>query len=135
MNILVGENNISNPLVKNYGFIKNEDVLINIYNEVDIVLLLSIEDNLPNVILEAFACGTPIMSFSNGGMNDHVNPKTGILIKNINYQSLSSAFDQFIKNKINFNKRTIRKYAEDNFDIGLQVKAYNDLYRRILDGQ
>ena len=49
------------------GHIDEEWKLAVGYSAADLTLLPSLEDNLPNVILESMSCGTPVLAFDNGG--------------------------------------------------------------------
>jgi glycosyltransferase involved in cell wall biosynthesis len=60
---------LSIPLV-NMGYIEDDGDMARIYNASDMFVLPSFEDNLPNTMLEALACGTPVISFDIGGMPD-----------------------------------------------------------------
>ena len=46
------------------NFVSNEHQLVNIYNAVDIFVTPSLEENLPNTIMEAMACGIPCVGFN-----------------------------------------------------------------------
>ena len=57
-------------------FIRDEHQLVDIYNSVDIYVTPSLQDNLPNTIMEAMACGIPCVGFNTGGipeMIDHLH--------------------------------------------------------------
>lgn len=57
-------------------YVSNEHDLVNIYNSVDMYVTPSLEDNLPNTIMEAMACGVPCVGFQVGGipeMIDHLH--------------------------------------------------------------
>ena len=57
-------------------YISNEKELINVYNAVDLYVTPSLEENLPNTIMEAMACGIPCVGFNVGGipeMIDHLH--------------------------------------------------------------
>jgi glycosyltransferase involved in cell wall biosynthesis len=58
------------------GRIDNQDVLACIYSAADVLVAPFLEDNLPNVVLEAIACGTPVAGFATGGIPDAVEHKT-----------------------------------------------------------
>ena len=54
----------------------NEKELIDVYNSVDLFVTPSLEENLPNTIMEAMACGIPCVGFQVGGipeMIDHLH--------------------------------------------------------------
>lgn len=61
----------------------NDCFLAALYNAADLTLLLSEQDNYPNVALESLACGTPVASFSQGGMADLIlDQYNGIYLQN-----------------------------------------------------
>lgn len=104
------------------------------YSAADITVIPSKEDNLPNVMLESFANGTPIISFSNGGMAEHIKDgENGILIKgDINSDALSIAINDYLSNKYHFDNVKITKYALENFSDSIQTEKYIKLYNSIL---
>ena len=102
------------------------------YNAADVFVLPSREDNLPNTMLESFACGTPIISFATGGMKEHIaNTKNGILAKEISAVSLAKAISLFFEHKNNYTPSTIRAYAETHFSFKKQAQAYIQTYNSI----
>lgn len=122
--------------VNHIHFNKIEDIehLNTLYSAADITVIPSREDNLPNVMLESFSNGTPIMSFSNGGMAEHTNEgKNGVLIKEIGVESLMLGLNDFLDNKYTFDNQIIRNYAITHFSNELQVKEYLKLYNNILN--
>ena len=58
------------------NYVSNEKELVDIYNAVDLYVTPSLQDNLPNTIMEAMACGVPCVGFNVGGipeMIDHLH--------------------------------------------------------------
>ena len=112
----------------------DRDKLNMIYSTADITILPSREDNLPNVMIESLINGTPIISFSNGGMAEHITTgKTGILIDKIGVAPLQKAIESYLKKEFTFDREKIKTYAELNFDLDKQAREYIDLYNLILN--
>lgn len=105
-----------------------------LYSAADLTVIPSKEDNLPNVMLESFANGTPVMSFSNGGMAEHVKTgENGILLSEIGIEALTIGINDFLNNKYIFERKGIRDYAINTFPDTLQTQKYIQLYKDILN--
>lgn len=65
-----------------FGYVNGEREMSMLQSLADVCLLPSLEDNLPNVGLEAAACGTPVVGFTIGGVPDIVDHGvTGYLVE------------------------------------------------------
>ncbi|MDH6309753.1 glycosyltransferase involved in cell wall biosynthesis [Dysgonomonas sp. PFB1-18] len=114
--------------------IDNIAQLNELYSAADMTVLPSREDNLPNVMLESFANGTPVMSFTNGGMAEHVKTgENGVLINTIGSAPLAQGIEDFLNNRYIFDSEKIRDYALTHFSDTLQVEKYINLYKEILN--
>lgn len=61
---------------------KQGDELINLYSSADLFVFPSTTDTFGNVVLEAQACGTPVIVTDDGGPMENIIPgETGIIIK------------------------------------------------------
>ena len=117
------------------GNVTENSVLRKFYSGADAVVIPSREDNLPNVMLESLACGTPVLSFAVGGFNDHIQEfKTGLKADHISADSLFSIIEKFILNKEQFNRFEIFEYAKENFSEQLIAEKYMNLYNKISGG-
>jgi glycosyltransferase involved in cell wall biosynthesis len=72
------------------GEIHDEMKLAAFYSAVDVFVLPSIEDNLPNTVMEALSCGTPCVAFRIGGIPDMIDHKlNGYLCRPFECQDLA----------------------------------------------
>lgn len=57
------------------NYISSEKELVDVYNSVDLFVTPSLEENLPNTIMEAMACGVPCVGFNIGGIPEMIDHK------------------------------------------------------------
>ena len=55
------------------GYVSDERQIVNIYRSADVFVTPSLEDNLPNTIMEAMACGIPCVGFKVGGIPEEID--------------------------------------------------------------
>ncbi len=64
------------------GYVSDESKIVKVYNAADVFVLPSLEDNLPNTIMEAMACGVPCVGFNIGGIPEMIGHlKSGYVAK------------------------------------------------------
>jgi glycosyltransferase involved in cell wall biosynthesis len=120
--------------VNELGSVNNDGLLVEAYTAADLVVLPSREDNLPNVMLESFACGTPVLSFNTGGMKDWIIPGfNGLLADSLDVEGLKGALEKFLLGQYSFDNHKIREFSIANFSQNQQAQSYYDLYRSIID--
>jgi glycosyltransferase involved in cell wall biosynthesis len=85
----------------------------------------SIAEACSNVILEAQACGVPVIAYNNGSNKELiVNKKTGFIVKNLN--GIISAI-----NKIDtINRDGCRQHIEKNFSLQKMADNYEKIYKK-----
>jgi len=87
-----------------------DDQLLKLYQNAQALIVPGEEDFGIN-ILEAQACGTPVIAFARGGAVETVRPgETGVLFYHLTVESLREALDNF--KDITFNKSILRQHAE-----------------------
>ena len=79
------------------------------YNAADLVCLPSYNEGVPNVLLEAMACGTPVVATNVGGIPEIVTVDTGILLESGDIQALSQSIDTALRH--NWDSEKIHRYA------------------------
>jgi len=55
------------------NYLSGEDEIASLYNAVDLFVTPSLQDNLPNTIVEAMSCGTPCVGFDVGGIPEMID--------------------------------------------------------------
>lgn len=88
-----------NKKIKFLGHI-DQDYLVNFYNKSDVFVISSIEDGFAMVILQALACGLPVICSENSGGSELIkNGKNGYVVPIRNIKYLKFRMYQIYKNK------------------------------------
>jgi glycosyltransferase involved in cell wall biosynthesis len=59
--------------VHELNMITSQEEIAEVYSMADVFVTSSIEDNLPNTVMESLACGTPVVAFNTGGIPEMVD--------------------------------------------------------------
>lgn len=101
------------------------------YQKADFFVLFSNFENLPCVIVEAFASGVPVLSTSVGGIAEIVSDERGILIPQGDEEALLQGMNQMLDHCREYDREAIRDYAIKTFaaqNIGQQIfEAYKTI--------
>jgi len=117
------------------GRLNDEISLSVVYNAADVMIVPSIQDNLPNTIMESIACGTPVVAFNIGGIHDMIeHQKNGYLAKPFNTGDLAYGIKWVLEDNVRWRKlsESAREKVIKEFDIVKIAKIYENLYKDIL---
>ena len=79
------------------------------------------------VMIEAMACGTPVIGFNKGSVSEVIKDgKTGFIVKD------DKKMIQAIKKIDKINRAECRKRVEDNFTVEKMVDGYERIYKKIV---
>lgn len=105
------------------------------YGALDVFVLSSIREGSPNVVLEAMACGCPVIATNVGGVPELIGDQdSGLLVDPDDPEGLASALLRLAREprlRANLAKNG-RKRISEQFDLEASVKAYESLYLRLL---
>jgi glycosyltransferase involved in cell wall biosynthesis len=128
------------------GQLHDDISLALLYAASDVFICPSIQDNLPNTIVESLSCGTPCVAFDIGGMPDMIDHKiNGYLARPFDPEDFAMGIDFVISggqnlklehmdnHKIQDMKTMARKKAVNNFCIKKVAIQYSNLYKDIIN--
>lgn len=124
---------LNDECYRGFGHVSGDHNMAELYALSDAFVLPSREDNLPNVMLEAMACGTPVISFAQGGMKDVIiDQVNGLLCDSIDASSLKNVINEFLNQSDQYNRSNIRDFVVDNFHAKKQAQRFEELYRNLI---
>ena len=101
-----------------------------LYAAVDVFVAPSIQDNLPNTVMEALACGTPCVAFKIGGMLDMIDHKqNGYLAKPLEVEDLARGIAWILEDELRLQSLSwrAREKVEQEFTVERQAKIYHHI--------
>lgn len=119
----------------NLGYVSNDRLKAIAYSAADLFIFPTRADNLPLVLQESMACGTPMVSFKIGGVSDLVRHDiTGYLANPEDIQDFRNGIVQLLENADSREKmsQTCRAIALQEYSLQLQTERYIELYHQIL---
>jgi glycosyltransferase involved in cell wall biosynthesis len=117
------------------GTFRDDLSLALVYSAADVFVLPSSQDNLPNTIMEANACGTPCVAFNVGGMPDMIeHQKNGYLAQPFKTEDLAEGIAWVLTNPDRYKNLSdhAREKVEKEFTLEKQAYRYQKLYKDIL---
>lgn len=124
---------VPNATVIDFGFVSDEEQLRQLYSAADCFVIPSLQDNLPNTVVEALLCGTPVAGFNAGGIPDMVKPGlNGMLASELSADALRDAINALLDTHGTFSTDAIRRDAVARFDQQVQANAYLSLFKKMI---
>ncbi|KAA6344167.1 N N'-diacetylbacillosaminyl-diphospho-undecaprenol alpha-1 3-N-acetylgalactosaminyltransferase [termite gut metagenome] len=115
-------------------FTGKEDELVNVYNAVDLYVTPSLQENLPNTIMEAMACGVPCVGFDTGGISemiDHLH--NGYVARYKSAEDFAEGIYRIATDpEYDILSQQARRKVIANYSEGYIAKKYIEIYNRII---
>ena len=119
--------------VTQLGQIHDERLMAMAYSAADAFVIPSLEDNLPNTMIESLLCGTPVIGFNTGGIPESVvDGVNGYICPEISVSGLITTIEKFIDKPHTFEEEEIASRAKEQYGLEKQAEAYASLFGRIL---
>lgn len=113
--------------------LKQGKALLEQMQEADLMVMFSHYENLPVVILEAFACGMPVISSDVGGIAEHLNNERGALVPPADEEAFLQRLEQLMDNLESFDRQAIREYAVTHFSNEVIGEQFCQIYQKVLE--
>ncbi len=122
-------------LDKNIFLLGRKENVADFLNVADVFVLSSLWEGFPNVILEAMACGLPVVATNVGGVEEIIEDNvSGFLVEPKNPSALAKKIE-FVLNLNSGKRKEIgkkgRKTIEEKFSLGKMIKSYENLYEKL----
>lgn len=117
------------------GILTDDLTLALVYSAADVFVASSLQDNLPNTVLEAIACGTPCVTFNIGGMPDMIeHQQNGYLARPFIIEDLAQGVRWVLEDPTRLQSLAdySRTKAKQEFSLKIQARRYQNLYQEIL---
>lgn len=114
------------------GTINDEKLMAIAYNSADYFIHPALEDNLPNVVVEALCCGLPVSGFTIGGMPEMVvSGINGALSEKRDATSLANCIE--FLDTLQLSRSSISDSARKKFSFLRQAKEFEKLFNKVAD--
>ena len=116
-------------VIEDYGFLKEKKEVSDLLRNAKALLFpIRWEEPFGLVMIEAMACGTPVIAFKKGSVPEIVkHGKTGFVVEN------EKEMIEAIKNIDQIKRKDCRKYVEESFTVEKMIDGYEEVYERIVN--
>jgi glycosyltransferase involved in cell wall biosynthesis len=120
--------------VKQLGYVKGVETMAKVYNAADLYCITSLADTFPTTVLEAMACGIPVVGFAVGGIPEQVKEGCGKLVAPKDSKALGKVIAELL-NDDTLRKQMAercRKRAEQEYNLQRFMERHLALYRELV---
>lgn len=117
------------------GLVSEVEKLRLAYGLADVFAIPSLEDNLPNTVMESLACGTPVVGFETGGVPEMVEHlQNGFIAPQRDAEKLAAGIFWCLENedRLSILKENARKKAVSAYSNAVVAARYLSLYAEAL---
>ncbi|MGA0555722.1 glycosyltransferase family 4 protein [Larkinella sp. VNQ87] len=133
-----GDESLLNSLPFRYyflGSLSSLEQIVRAYSAADLFVIPSLEENLPNTIMESMACGTPVVGFEVGGIPEMVRHRqTGYLVEYRSVEDLANGMRWILEqSETGYEQLAVnaRNHVVANYDETVVAGRYLALYEEI----
>lgn len=114
------------------GYVSDPEKVRAMYRAADTYVTPSLEENLPNTIMEAMACGTPCVGFEIGGIPEMIDAENGYVARYRNAGDMANGIAQVLSCDNNHMGEAARNKVLEEYSEARVAQRYIDLYTSLL---
>jgi glycosyltransferase involved in cell wall biosynthesis len=121
--------------IKSVSYVKQEEQMVELYNAADIYVTPSLQDNLPNTIVEAMACGIPCVGFNVGGIPEMIDhKKNGYVAEFKNAADFAQGIEWTLSNDYPALSAAAHQKAVDTYSETTVANKFKEIYDNACNG-
>jgi glycosyltransferase involved in cell wall biosynthesis len=129
-------NKLPNVVVHTTGYVHDEEMMANYLSASNVFVYPTKADNLPNVLVEAIACGTPCVTFNIGGCPEIIrNGFNGAVVEPFQLSEMADAIVRLVSGEDNTMRQNARHHAEAHFSLSSMGEQYHFLFASLLNSR
>ncbi|HWY11766.1 MAG TPA: glycosyltransferase [Bacteroidia bacterium] len=122
-------NKIGKAKVKYFGLVKDKILLNQLYGACDVMVNPSLDDISSNTVIEAMACGRPVVTFNTGGIPELITEVNGLIAKDKTAVELANTINTSLK--MNYDPPAIQNKALSEHSFEVIAKKYIEVYAKV----
>jgi len=118
-------------VVRFYGFV-SEETKVELMRKCDFFVLPSLWETFGVVLIEAMACGKPVIATARGGPREIVSKEVGILAPSEDPAALAEAIDYMLDHYQGYSPEQIAQYVRERYSYEAVGKQLHSVYHNII---
>lgn len=116
------------------GYVSNPELIVKMYQAADCFVIPSLEENLPNMIMEAMSCGIPCVGFKTGGIPEMIqHKKTGYISEYKSAEDFANGIRYVLENTEEKQlSLTSREFVLANYSEKSVSNRYIEIYNKLI---
>jgi glycosyltransferase involved in cell wall biosynthesis len=111
------------------------DKVTDFYSKLNFFILPSRYETFGIVLVEAMACGLPVIATKCGGPEEIITPSAGLLVSKDNAEELAEAISFMSSNLGKYDRSAIRNYASDTFGPKAFLAKASSAYKNLTENR
>jgi len=109
-----------------------QEALPDALNAADLLVLPSVAEQFGQVLVEAMACGLPVVATRVGGVPELVDERTGLLVKPGSAEALRAGIERMLEGHGDYRRGAIRERAVARWSLGAVGGEWTAVYQSVL---